>query len=480
MTHRFLLTIFLGLLFCALNGQDGYEIKVKIKDYNESQLILGNQYGGNQYIKDTVDVNEKGEFVFTGDDPLDEGMYLLVMQPKNNFVQFMADEDNQRFTITFDNDEANLAGSVEVKGSKINERYYEYLRFLETKVPLKQELQEKYKEVKDDPKAVNQIREKMTAIDEEVRTYHSDLVSEQAPNLLSRMIKARLDPQLPEFEGDDVDMQRYLYYKKHYFDNIDLKDEGLWRTGVLYQKVDYYLKSLTPQMPDSINVALDYLLSGAEGSNNFKIFLIQYLNEYASSKVVGMDAIYVHLVEQYYATGKADWTSEEQRVKIVARAKALKPILIGKTAPELKLKTKENQVLSLHDFDTKYTVMFFWDPDCGHCKKSMPAVISFHEKYQSKGVEILGICTKVGEGEEMKKCWDTIDEKEMGRWINVSDQYLQSNYKKLYDITSTPRIFILDENKKIVMKGIGAEQLDEVMDQIIKEEQEQLMEKLDE
>lgn len=477
MTFRYLLSAFLCLVLFAVNAQDGYEIKVKIKDYNEANLILGYQYGSSQYIRDTVQANEKGEFIFSGDEPLDEGMYLLVMQPKNNFVQFMADEDNQKFSISFDNDDANLAGSTQVKGSKINSTYYDYLKYLETKVPIKKELTEKYQEVKDDPTAVNEIRDQLNAIDKEVRDYHDDLIVKQGSNILSRMISGRLDPQIPEFEGADKDMQRYLYYKNHYFDNIDLNDEGLLRTGVLSQKVDYYIKSLTPQMPDSINVGLDYILKATEESNNFKFFLIHYLNEYASSKIVGMDAIYVHLVENYYATGKADWASEEQQKKIVERATAMKPTLIGKTAPNVKLKTKENQVITLHDLDTKYTVMFFWDPDCGHCKKSMPDMLSFHDKYLAQGVEVLGICTKVGEEDEIKKCWETVEEKEMGRWINVADQYLQSNYKKLYDITTTPRIFILDQDKKIVMKGIGAEQIDEVMDQIILEEQKEMLDK---
>lgn len=477
MLFRFLLSSFALCATIALHAQKGYEIKVQVDNYEASKLVLGYQYGGNQYIRDTVEVDAKGQFVFKGDEPLEEGIYLIVLQPNNNFVQFLADESNQRFTVSFDNNEENLAGSTKIKGSPLNKSYYDYLQYLEDKVPAKLALQEKYEEVKDDPKAVESIKNDMDVIDAEVKAYHKKLIAEQNPNLLGRLINARMDPELPKFEGEDIDIQRYLYYKQHYFDNLDLKDDGLLRTGALTQKVDYYIKQLTPQMPDSINVALDYILTATEGSNNFKFFLIHYLNEYASSKIVGMDAIYVHLVEQYYATGKADWTSEEQLKKIVANAMTLKPILIGKTAPDVRLKTKENEEISIHDFESKYTVLFFWDPDCGHCKKSMPDVISFHDKYKAQGVEILGICTKVGEEEEMKKCWDTIEEKEMGRWINVSDQYLRSNYKNIYDIKSTPRIFILDEDKKIVMKGIGAEQLGDVMDQIIKEEQEQMLNK---
>ena len=477
MTLRFIFPFIFLFASLAAFGQDGHQIKVKVDNYESTKLILGYQYGGKQYIRDTVEINEDGAFVFDGEEPLNEGLYLVVLQPDNKSIQFMADGDNQHFNMSFDGKEEQLANSVKFKGSKLNDKYYTYLRYLNTKVPEKMALQEKYQTFKDNKAEVAKLQESLKAIDLEVRAYHEELVTKNPLNLLGRLVNARLDPQVPEFTGDDIDVQRYLYYKKHYFDNIDLQDEGLIRAGVLFQKVEYYVKNLTPQMPDSINQTLDYILAKTDGTNNFKFFLINYLNEYAASKIVGMDAVYVHLVENYYAKGKADWASEESLKKMVDNAKTLKPILIGKTAPDIRFKTKENQQISIHELDADYTVLFFWDPDCSHCKKSMPDMISFHDKFQPKGVEVLGICTKVGENDEMKKCWDTVEEKEMGRWINVADQYLQSGYKKTYDITSTPRIFILDKDKKIVMKGIGAEQLGAVMDQIILEEQEKMMDK---
>lgn len=477
MTVRNLLAIFILFSSLTSHGQEGHQIKFKIDNYESTKLIIGYQYGGKQYIRDTVELTEDGFFILEGEEPLNEGIYLAVMQPDNKSVQFFADDANQDFEMSWDSQEEKLVNSTKFKGSPLNKEYYDYLRYLEAKVPEKMALQDKYQEVKDNKEEVAKLQDSMKAIDQEVRSYHESLIKKNPAHILGRMVKARLDPQVPEFTGDDKDLQRYLFYKEHYFDNVDLQDEGLIRAGVLYQKVDYYVKSLTAQMPDSIIQTLDFILAKTEGTNNFKFFLINYLNEYAASKIVGMDAVYVHLVENYYANGKADWANGESLEKMVQNAKTLKPILIGKTAPDIRFKTKENQQISIHDLAADYTVLFFWDPDCGHCKKSMPDMIAFHDKFQPKGVEVLGICTKVGENEEMKKCWDTVEEQEMGRWINVADQYLQSGYKKTYDITSTPRIFILDKDKKIVMKGIGAEQLDDVMDQIILEEQERMIDK---
>jgi hypothetical protein len=37
------------------------------------------------------------------------------------------------------------------------------------------------------------------------------------------------------------------------------------------------------------------------------------------------------------------------------------------------------------------------------------------------------------------------------------------DFKLKYDVLSTPQIFILDENKKIIAKKIGPEQVEEIL-----------------
>ena len=45
-------------------------------------------------------------------------------------------------------------------------------------------------------------------------------------------------------------------------------------------------------------------------------------------------------------------------------------------------------VVNLHKIEAPFTVLFFWDPDCGHCKKSMPKMLEFYDDFKDKGVEV--------------------------------------------------------------------------------------------
>jgi thiol-disulfide isomerase/thioredoxin len=197
--------------------------------------------------------------------------------------------------------------------------------------------------------------------------------------------------------------------------------------------------------------------------------LVHFLNKYASSKVVGEDKVYVHIAENYYCKGLAPWTEEEQLAKICDNARRLKPILIGKKARDVKTKDKEGTSHNLYDFDSEFTILYFWASDCGHCKKMTPFLVDFNEKYKSKGVSIMTIC-KPKSG-DYKECWDYIDEHD--NMENMLNTYDPSNRAQIYyNVRSTPSMFILNKDKEIIMKGIGADQLDEVMDKIIKREQQ--------
>ena len=55
-------------------------------------------------------------------------------------------------------------------------------------------------------------------------------------------------------------------------------------------------------------------------------------------------------------------------------------------------------------------------------------------------------------------------------WINVYDAAHYNNVADKYDIYSTPVIYLLDKNKVIKAKQIGAEQVKDILHSIMEEE----------
>ena len=463
--------LFLSLLSTGLLAQDGYRISVDIEGYDADILTLGYYLLDNQYIIDTARRSTDGDFVFSSDSAaLDPGIYLVVLSPDNQFFQLLIGEgDEQVFSVRTGIADLNR---MEFTGSEENQLFYDYLSFLDGMTRQSTPLREILADSTAAPAAAATARNEMEALDQAVKSHQDELIASHPDAFVSAIIKANRPVLPPDFAtATDEEARRNLQWRwlqDHYFDNLDLTDKRLLRTPFLFQRVDYYINTLQIRHPDTLAGAIDRVLERFEPTSEaYKFFLVHYTNEAATSKVVGMDGLYVHMVDNYYRTGKAYWADEEQLAKMIDNSEALQPLLIGKRAPDLDMVTRSGVPTTLYDVDAEYTVLYFWRYDCPACKKSTPHMKDFYEKWKDRGVTVFSVCTK-GE-DELGKCWEYVDEQGIGDWMQVADPY--QRYYKEYDIKSTPSIFLLDRDKTIVSKRIGAEQLDEVLTALSREKE---------
>ncbi|HUR31547.1 MAG TPA: redoxin domain-containing protein [Saprospiraceae bacterium] len=468
------LLLFVSLLFSlsipSLKGSspdNGYRIEVELEHFEGDTLLLGYYFGKAQYLKDTAVIND-GKFIFEGSDELKPGVYLLVIPPDNKFVHVLVAPGQTKFSAIVDMD--NIVGSAKFKGSAENEIYYNYLRELEKRRPQADTLR---KQITQDSLHKSDYQKELDKLDSEVKKVQDNIIAKYPSSITSMLINANREVETPDFPGlseDERKKKQFEFYRAHNFDNFDLGDQRAMRSGLIHSKIDFFLQKLTYQYPDSQSVAMDYLLRkmGNE-SEAFQYYLVHFLNESARSKKMGMDAVYVHLIDNYYSKGLATWTEKEQLDKLLTQAETARPLLIGKIAPDLVFYKENGEPVSIHSINTDYTVLFFWDPECGHCKKSIPFVVDFYNEYKNKGVELLAICTKTGQ--DISSCWSAIKERGMDIWVNAADQYIRNRYKTIYDVKTTPQIFILDKDKKILVKKIAGEDLKTVMDEILKSEE---------
>jgi thiol-disulfide isomerase/thioredoxin len=455
------LSMFL-LLLQAASAKDGHRIEFKIKNFEGDTLILGHFSADKQFADDTLLLDKKkGIYVATGKEPLKGGVYLALMLPEKDYFQLLVDKNEQQFSVEIDRKDP--VHTANFRNAPQNAAFYDYLKFIDKQRKEAEGLQEK-------AASDEAAKKKLETLGDEVKAFQLGLVKKMPNSMIALLMEGSQQVEMPDaLNRPDADQTaRYLYYKAHYFDHLNLQDDRLFRTPFLFQRMEEYIEKLTPQHPDSINVSLDRMLDAMpHTSDMFQYYASHYLNKYAKSNIVGFDAVYVHLAEKYYATGKTPWVDAEQLAKIVDNAKAVKPLLIGKKAPNIELFTLDmKQRMMLWDIPSPYTVIYFYAPDCGNCKKMTPYVKEFNEKYKKEGVTVLAVCSKTLNDEKM--CRDYVAENQLeGIWMNVWDPYYR--YKSTYDLHSTPQIYVLDKDKTIISKRIAATQLEEVMGRIINE-----------
>jgi len=467
MRNKFVsLTLSGMILFClTAQAQDGYEIKVKVNGLKDSLCYLANYFGDKQYLKDSTKADGSGNLLFKGTESLPGGIYMIVL-PGKKYFELIVDKE-QKFQA--ETDEVEYVQNMKIKGSNDNLLFYDYLKFINQKTKEIEPLRQEYEMVKADKAKAEEVRKKMNVIDSAVVQYKNNLETKNPDFLLTKVFKATTEIKLPEAplnpDGTKDSLFLFNYYKAHFFDNIDLHDDRLLYTPVFYPKLEQYFKKLTLQMPDSINAEADRLIARLKpGSEMFKFVVWWITNTYETSNIMGMDAVFVHMADNYYTKEKAYWVDDAQLFKIQDRAKVLRPILLGKKVKNLVLTDSLNVPRALYDVKAKFTVLYFWDPDCGHCQKVTPKLNDLYLEMKKKGVEVYAVCTEV----EMDKWRKFIKEKEL-KFINVADPQLHNNFRHEFDISSTPQIFLLDENKVIVAKRIEVETLKEIFDKKFEE-----------
>jgi len=460
---------FVFVLICVSSGvfASGYRIEVKIEGFEQDELYLAYHYGNNQYVKDTVYAGADKNFVFKGEEALPAGMYMIVTPPNNNYFEVLIDKNEQNFSIRTEIDD--LAGNVEIFGEAPQNRlFYSYIQFLGEKRKIVEQLQLE-KESANQERAA-EIDQNLMAIDDEVTARLDKLISENPTSFLSSILKAQQNITIPKFEGDEAEVQlkQYYYYREHYFDKTDFSNPGLLRTSFLFNKINYYIEKLTVQQPDSLIQSIDYFLSllNPDGET-FKYYLIHFLNKYAKSKYIGMDAVYVHIALNYYAKGLAPWSDKDELEKIVNNGKTLEPLLVGKIAPDFTLQGQSGADVNLHKFDAKYTVLYFWRENCKKCVEQIPELKLIQNIYAKDGLKVFTVCTALGD--DVKKNWEFIEAKNLTSWTNTADPYKIVEVMKLYDIKFSPQLYLLDKDKKILSKKIAVSQLEEVMQNLLKD-----------
>jgi len=453
---------------CQANGQQtkekGYQLDFQVTGaIKDSTAYLANYFGKQLYYNDTTIIGANGKFTFKKDRFLEPGKYAVVLQNNGiKFFEFIVEEKQ----VSMKTDTTDLIGNMEVIKGENNKVFYDYVRFLNDQKKEAEKLRKERDEAEKD-KDKEKITDKLIEIDKAVKAYQQDIVDDHGDLLIGQIVNMNLDvevPDPPKNEDGTIDSTfQYYYYKNHYFDRINLQNDALVRTPSFHNKLDQFFNKVLLQHPDTICAAIDRLVEPLDQmSDMFKYIVNTAINNYNQSKIMGMDAVFVCLGEKYYMSGKAFWADSATVAKIAEKVTKLSPILVGKKAPYISLPDHpEKKIVDLYKVPAEFTALVFWDSGCGHCKKEMPKLKELYAKYGGKRFEVYAVGTEL----ERDKWEKYIDEKDYNDWINVSDTPERPHpFRTLYDIYATPKVFLLDKDKKIIAKQIGVEQLGEILE----------------
>ncbi len=452
----------------------GKNISISLTPLKNCWVYLGSYFGKGKALVDSAYLNDKSTGVFKGPNKLTGGIYFIV-SPKMTILFDLLMDNKQQFSIVGDTLQRE---KVLITGSADNDLFKTYTAVSNEKGKQMQDLETAYHGAKSNADSIR-IKNEIIKVDKELQSYREGLVKKTPTSLLSMLfntMKRPATPEIPIIKGKPDSLYPYRFVKEHYWDDVSFNDDRLLRTPFFESKLDDYFKYYVSPEPDSLIEEVKYfLLSARTGKEIYPYLLTKFTNKYITPEFMGQDKVFLYIFENFYAKGDTVLLNASSRKTITDRAYSLMANQLGQPAPLLDLIDTTGKIISLYGVKAPFTIVAFWDPNCGHCKEEIPRLDSIYRaKWKKIGVAVYAVNIYENEMPAWKKF---INEKKLENWNHVyqaknartaEEKAGKPSYKQLYDVFKTPTLYLLDKDKRIIAKQLSILQFDELIEAKLK------------
>ena len=242
---------------------------------------------------------------------------------------------------------------------------------------------------------------------------------------------------------------------------LDLSNPLLWDSkSAIHPFIAKYLTDNQIFDTEYLKATVESLLTKCEGVTQ-KHYLAAFLfNAFWATGEPTYDPVMLYLYDKY---DLPCWLGDRARVA-KRKMDVVRKLAPGAQIPELTAYDIDGKQHSTNEIQTKYTILWFWDPDCDHCQEMTPIL---HDLYQEKADELNFEVFAVEVNDDYER-WTAFSEKHgLDDWINLSTSMGETSedFIEYFDIVTTPVILLIDNEKNhvIIARQITLEEVEQMM-----------------
>ena len=248
------------------------------------------------------------------------------------------------------------------------------------------------------------------------------------------------------------------------FKNINYSDPQLYSSGLVFSIIERQFWAIQNSRLDettrykeiaaSVDIILDSVKKNEKVYNDLTKYLFQYFEKYS-----------LFAASEYIALKALDQKKVAINNALVNKLESYRKMRVGNMAPNFELvgDVFKNGVVvkntvRLADINAKYKLIIFGGSWCNQCISEMIQLLPRYNFWESKGLEVIFISL------------DT-DKKEFENFTAPFPFYSACDYKKWetqaakdYYVSSSPTIFLLDSDNKIILRPPTVASLDSWLD----------------
>ena len=240
----------------------------------------------------------------------------------------------------------------------------------------------------------------------------------------------------------------------------------------LSEKLGEYYLAMEREGTDVQKQECDFLIDAATDSLVRQYVALDIYDHYMNSPVMGSEAVAIHVLDNWFMTGKVKMKSEIDFINARIFADFNRQSLVGLRSPSINIRDINGNEVSLfgetEQQTNRFSILFFYDTDCAKCKFESILMRNLLED-KNYPVELYAIYSDDDESAWREYVADQLDIE--ASEVNVThlwDPELDSDFQRKYGVIKTPCIFLVRPDGMIIGRGLDSKGLFTMLDDIFR------------
>lgn len=265
-------------------------------------------------------------------------------------------------------------------------------------------------------------------------------------------------PQIPQTTKEPEERAKYLVM--HYWDKFDFADRNLvLRPEITEQAFVDYINILGYVSIEHVEASLAYTLAKAEIDTIMYLHFTELFEKYLydPNSPFRDDEYYLTVLQEVV---ESPLLSVENRSRYKFQLEMAMKNRVGERANDFSYTVSSGQSFRLYDLKSEYTLLMFTNPGCSTCAAVTEYLMKSKELNDALALNnptrtMLTILAFSPDHD--LKDWTAYLSEMPARWIYAYDKSGEVTTKRLYDIKAFPSLYLLDKDKKVILKDSSIE-----------------------
>lgn len=269
-------------------------------------------------------------------------------------------------------------------------------------------------------------------------------------------------PKIPSSITTEKD--RAIYLSKRYWEDFPFKDNSLIdKPEVTEQGFVDYIHILNYIPFKHANRSIKYLFVKAQENRDMYSHLASLFEKYYynNDSPFRNEELYIPVLETIL---RSNILSESEREKYALQQEMIHKNRVGSKASDFVYTLPSGKWKRMHALKANYMILFFAQPNCSDCMKTMEEIeqsevlkrVCSLNSFSRTMLNVLHIYPKSNLYEWQK----TLAGLPVRNWIHAYDNAMTISSKKLYDLNTLPTLYLLDKNKRVILKNTSVEEIE--------------------